>query len=127
MDNEKMKELFTLGAFSEISGESMHPSIHSVLGLFPVANVDAVTAYLEAGETLFVFMEWPLDCFNGKPMANSLWLQTDGEWFWRNDLAYYVKTYRVGLPDQFIKRALLGWNKVERKEDLIKRLPTVLP
>ena len=27
---------------------------------------------------------------------------TDGEWIWREDLRFYVATYHVGLPEDFL-------------------------
>lgn len=30
-------------------------------------------------------------------------MYTDGTWIWREDLRYYLATYHVALPDDFVK------------------------
>ena len=34
-------------------------------------------------------------------------LQTDGEWYWPTELAYYVEQYGVLLPEEFVSQALV--------------------
>ncbi|WP_199921216.1 hypothetical protein [Streptomyces globisporus] len=36
-----------------------------------------------------------------------LQLLTDGEWFWRTDLAHYVERYHVPLDDRFVDHVRL--------------------
>lgn len=35
-------------------------------------------------------------------------IRTDGEWFWRGDLGYYLRKYHVQLPDEFVSHMAAG-------------------
>ncbi len=43
----------------------------------------------------------PLDPDRVLPGGSSV--MTDGSWFWRRDLAYFVRQYRVYVPDEFVE------------------------
>jgi hypothetical protein len=44
------------------------------------------------------------DCLDdAKPAVARREIATDGQWVWPRDLAYYVETYGVALPDDFIQ------------------------
>jgi len=53
-------------------------------------------------------------------------LLTDGHWTWRNDLAYYVENYRIGLPDEFIQHALRSdIDKIDRRAIASNRMESL--
>lgn len=39
-------------------------------------------------------------------MVSRCALCTDGEWAWREDIQYYVRTYGCGLPTEFVEKAV---------------------
>lgn len=67
--------------------------------------------YLEGGTQLFCTL-WAIhdhfgdeDKFVGDPS-----IMTDGTWFWRKYLPYFVKTYHFRLPQEFVEHARsTGW------------------
>jgi len=73
----------------------------------PVAHPDAerIAAYLKAGVGLAGVGCYVGDVLNPSArFAISPGLLTDGVWLWRADLPYYVATYHVELPDEFVTR-----------------------
>ncbi|WP_192581016.1 hypothetical protein [Micromonospora noduli] len=40
---------------------------------------------------------------SGRHLVGGASVLTDGEWLWRDDLRYYLATYRVQLPTEFLE------------------------
>ena len=98
-----------VGVFRELEPKSNSglTSIYDVRDAMPAGLASAVAAYLKNGEPVFDIMEFTVDPFNPeKGVPGGASLVTDGQWTWRNDLAYYVENYRVALPSEFIKFAM---------------------
>ncbi|WP_282205350.1 hypothetical protein [Kitasatospora fiedleri] len=48
---------------------------------------------------------------------------TDGSWMWPSELAYYVETYHVELPADFLDHmASHGWITPEVGDEVLERL-----
>jgi hypothetical protein len=93
-----------VGFFRELyDDEPDLPSLREAIR--PVAHPDAerIVAYLKAGVGLAGVGKYVDDILNPSArFAISLGLETDGVWLWRADLPYYVGTYHVELPDEFV-------------------------
>jgi hypothetical protein len=69
----------------------------------PLADIDEVVAYLRAGHVLIDFMDIQDDVFdNSRQVLGGPTILTDGEWLWREDLAYYAGRHNVALPEEFL-------------------------
>lgn len=67
-------------------------------------DVDRISNYLREGIEVIVSPGVVNDIINdNKGIAGTSSLYTDGEWIWPGDLAYYVKEYKLKLPDEFIE------------------------
>ncbi|MGK0361673.1 MAG: hypothetical protein ACI9U2_003991 [Bradymonadia bacterium] len=100
-----------LGAFAELEAEGgPHlPRLLDALGQLATADVARVLDHLRAGVGVVDSMEMcvdPLDPGTSHPGGSGL--LTDSRWVWRQDLAYYVERYKVGLPPAFIEIARAG-------------------
>lgn len=61
-----------------------------------------IARYLKSGHGIFDTMGAERDVVSGeKWIIGAASLQTDGDWVWRVDLAYYMRRYGVTLPDEF--------------------------
>lgn len=76
----------------------------------PTALVGEVARYLDAGSVVAVAGIDVHDCLSSNRELISADLRTlsDGEYVWPSDLSFYVRRYRVGLPDDFIRRVFDG-------------------
>ncbi|MET9413034.1 hypothetical protein ABZY03_02355 [Streptomyces klenkii] len=78
---------------------------HAVTGA-PAPDEQEVAGYLRGGHVLFASMGVVNDVLGSdESVVGGGSLFTDGEWVWRGDLSFYVTTYHLALPDQFIGRA----------------------
>lgn len=101
--------------FSELEDQHGLPSLENSRGQLRADIAERVAGYLRGGVPIEDCMEAVSDPLAGKKQSElrnkELLLGgpsvlTDGEWFWRQDLAYFVENYRVGLPGEFIEKAL---------------------
>ena len=92
------------GYFNEMPhGEEFDPSLKDFMGKADSALVDKIVNYLENGVEIIACCGVVKDVINpGNGSAGVPSVFTDGTWFWPGDLAYYVKTYKVALADDFI-------------------------
>lgn len=66
-----------------------------------------VLSYLTQSTGIFDWLETVRDYFNSeKTIIGGSCIWSDGEWIFREDLAYYVKEYNVGLPNEFIEKII---------------------
>ncbi|MEH1014099.1 hypothetical protein V6U90_13435 [Micromonospora sp. CPCC 206060] len=67
--------------------------------------------YLEQGMTVLVSPGWVHDLLGRQAKIICQYSTlTDGKWIWPSDLVYYLRTYHVVLPDEFLAHmASHGW------------------
>jgi hypothetical protein len=104
-----MKEV---GFFREmkIAGEE-RPSMRPYVDRMDAGIKPRVVAYLEAGHAL-VMAPGPADDGLNPDLTRvaPLGVLTDGEWAWPAELVYYVETYDLGLPADFVDHmSAQGW------------------
>lgn len=83
-------------------------------------RVENICGYLESGIEFIVSPGMVDDVINPeKGPAGITSTYTDGKWFWPGDLAYYVRHYRLKLPDSFIDTMRnSGWKVSITMDDL---------
>jgi hypothetical protein len=98
----------TVGMFIEfgpVKQAEPQDSIKAHIGPGPLPDVDKVVGYLRSGHPLIDMMDIQDDVLDSsqRPIMNGSSIATDGDWLWRNDLAYYVRRHNVALPDEFLQ------------------------
>ncbi|GAA3348357.1 hypothetical protein GCM10020358_66550 [Amorphoplanes nipponensis] len=90
----------------------------------PLPDIDRVVAYLRAGHVLIDFMDVQDDVFDSsRQVLGGPTVLTDGEWLWRDDLAYYAGRHNVALPGEFLARIRrCGYVVPEVDEPTLERL-----
>ena len=109
-----------IGLFSELepTATASLESMKDARGRLPESVVDGVVAYLRAGQVVSDSMELVQDPWNVSiRIPGGSGLQSDGTYAWRQDLWHYVKSYRVGLPDEFVERARAGTESRELQRE----------
>lgn len=93
------------GYFKEMPhGTSTCPSIKDYIGKEDLSMVEKICTYLTSGIAIAVTPGIVNDVIDpDKGVAGTPSALTDGTWVWPGDLAYYVKNYRLKLPDEFVK------------------------
>jgi hypothetical protein len=93
-----------VGFFRELyDDEPDAPSIREAVRATAHPDESRIVAYLKAGVGLAGVGKYVGDVLNpDSRFAVSPSLLTDGVWLWRADLPYYVATYHVELPDEFV-------------------------
>jgi hypothetical protein len=97
----------TAGMFIELGRVKQpdpQPSILTTVSPEPLPDTDRVVAYLRAGHDLIAMMDVQNDVFDSsqKVLSGSS-IKTDGDWLWREDLAYYVSRHDVAIPEEFLQ------------------------
>jgi hypothetical protein len=97
----------TAGMFAELGPVKQaepQPSIFDNRLDEPLPDVDRVVAYLRGGHKLMAFMDVADDVFDSsKQVMNGSSILTDGDWMWRNDIAYYVERHNVTPPPEMLE------------------------
>lgn len=95
----------TVGYYKEMQhGFGASESIMDYLHKESELRIDDICHYLESGIEFIVSPGIVEDVVKPeKGMAGTPSTFTDGEWFWPGDLAYYVRNYKLKLPDEFIE------------------------
>jgi hypothetical protein len=102
-----MTKLIRVGFFREMRhGDQGDPSLAEARGSEPGVHQDAIAAYLAAGQVMIATPGIAKDVINGKTVIGSPSYLTDGVYVWPADVAYYVKTYNVRLPTEFLEHAM---------------------
>ena len=96
----------TAGMFRELGRlrpPTAQPSIVTSISA-PLPDADAVVGYLRSGHRLIMAMDVQPDVVDGsEQILNGSSVVTDGDWLWREDLAYYLHRHHVGLPEEFLQ------------------------
>lgn len=99
----------TVGFFTELApgwGFPAEGSITDAVRDFGVADESRVVSYLRGGAWIWAEMGAERDVLDpeGPTLVSAGSLCTDGAWVWREDLSYYLATYHLALPDDFVTR-----------------------
>ena len=98
-----MIQLIPIGFFRELSRGAEGPSLRELVAEAAHPDEDKILAYLENGVGYAGRGEYVRDVLDPNSKYNLMaHLLTDGVHVWRSDLAYYVRTYHVRLPDEFV-------------------------
>ena len=62
-----------------------------------------IVRYLKSGVTLTWSPGFSEDLLSPGKIIGSDTTLSDGEWIWPNSLTYYVESYHIGLPQEFLK------------------------
>ena len=97
-----------VGFFCELPhGDPSGPSLASIARV-PLPDKGLVIGYLNGGSVLAATGTIARDVLTDEPHPiGPLSLLTDGVWVWLSDLQYYVGTYDVTLPEEFLAHARL--------------------
>lgn len=97
----------TVGFFRELGPDQTEvyvESIHAHLNAVPLPDAIGVEDYLRHGQGLIDVMGAEIDVLgSGRHLVGGASVLTDGEWLWRDDLRFYLATYHVRLPREFLK------------------------
>jgi hypothetical protein len=106
------------GECGHLGGES----IAEAVGGCPIAYRDMVANYLDTGNTFIVAAGWVDDVLDRKNLrVGGLAVLTDGQWLWPAVLGYYVRTYGVSVPAEFLAHVVSGATVPELSiDDLIE-------
>ncbi len=92
-----------VGYFRELHGGMSLPSIREAVRSSAHPDAGRIIAYLESGICLAACGGVQRDVLD--PLSRQVTspdIVTDGVWLWPGELAYYVGTYRVELPEAFV-------------------------
>ncbi len=99
-------KLTRLGYFRELPhGDPEGPSIHPLVNQGHYDDCDQILDYLSKGIMFMGVLMAVRDILNPgskNPIPDFAHIRTDGVWAWSGDLSYYLRTYQVKLPDEFV-------------------------
>lgn len=94
-----------IGMFRELFGDAF-PKLGQMVTAVPIEGKDKVLNYLKSGSVIAVAPGIPKDVLTGQKIPGDMTLQSDGEFEWRSEIAYYFDKYNLKLPDEFIEIAI---------------------
>jgi len=97
-------KLRRIGHFYELSSDSQRQEIRNLRGNLHAPLKQKALRYLRSGVNTGIVMMVEYD-HSSMPEAclGSVGLMSDGKWIWPSSLAYYVETYDLGLPADFLE------------------------
>ncbi len=97
--------LKSVGYFKEMPhGVNSKDSIYDYINKEKASDINKICTYLDGGIELIVSPGVVEDVINPeRGTAGVTSTYTDGVWLWPGDLSYYVRNYKLKLPDEFIK------------------------
>ncbi|MEW2485962.1 YrhB domain-containing protein [Streptomyces sp. NPDC048411] len=116
-----------IGRYRELSSDGSGPSMHDVACLEPRPYEGELAAYLRAGNVLAAASSAWYDELRGDgTLIAAKCIHTDGTWFWRSDLSYYVETYHLAVDERFLAHAAaLGWQPPRLSPEELQALSAV--
>lgn len=111
----------TVGYYKEMPhADNVNESIFDFINKEDDSLIEDICGYLESGIEFVVSPGMVDDVINPeKGPAGITSTYTDGKWLWPGDLAYYVRNYKLKLPDAFIETMRKsGWKVTTTMEDL---------
>jgi hypothetical protein len=90
--------------FGRVKQPEPQESIRDHVAPGPLPDVDQIVGYLRSGHVLIDFMDVADDVFDqSRQVLGGPTTLTDGDWLWRDDLAYYVEKHNVSVPADFLE------------------------
>jgi hypothetical protein len=77
-------------------------SLEKVLRETPHEEKKKIISYLESGKTLLFVPKLYKDCMDETKYIKGASIITDGTWFWKSYVNYYLRNYNVDLPKNFL-------------------------
>ena len=110
-----MKKLRKVGFYKELDhGDSDGDSLKEAINKLCLEKLESILLYLHSAKLFIASPGLVEDVLDGGNIIGPLSIYTDGEWSWPSDLAYYVKKYKVGLPNDFVEHMeAVGWRVAE--------------
>ncbi len=107
-----------VGFFFEFSADAHRSQLESLMRTVPHSREQDIVAYLSAGKNFGVV---PLTQFDNQidppKSLGEIVLVSDGEWIWPTSLTYFVQTYHIDLPEQFVEHmSSHNWRMSEQIE-----------
>lgn len=101
-----MSQLVRLGFFHELQGDQAAAVLSALRQERPDAEEHELVGYLRQGRPFAHCMQTEVDPLTSPPTAlGAVVLLTDGRWAWPESLPYFVRTYHLRLPAEFIDHA----------------------
>ncbi len=101
-----------VGFFRELPhGFTAAPSLLDAVNATAHEDEQRIARYLRTGTLICLTMGPGVDFLSPvRKLIDSPSLMTDGVWVWSKDLAYYVETYHVRIPEELMDRMRsCGW------------------
>jgi hypothetical protein len=94
-----------VGFFRELRhGDPDGPVLRDAVRDGPAGDEQQVVAYLKDAPVLVASPGLVDDVLDGsRRRVAALHIRTDGVWMWPSDLPYYVETYHVQVPGEFVR------------------------
>lgn len=104
-------KLKRVGFFSDLRyGEPSERRIADCVRDICTEDQGKYSVYLSSGRMIIASPGFSRDIFSPDKIIGPLSMLTDGVYIWPSDLAYYVRSYNVQLPEHFIAHGdELGW------------------
>lgn len=104
-ERESAIDLKVIGVYNEMPyGKASDLSIKDYLNQEDDDNISKICGYLDQGIVIIKSTEPLSDVIDSsKGNAGMATALTDGEWLWPGDISYYVRNYRLKLPNEFLE------------------------
>ena len=119
---DRMAALIDIGSFRELTDDKEEqkefPSIRDFISDVAHEHEREIAAYLRGAVCIGARGGYYDDVLDpSKPVGLLRHTYTDGRFAWSLDLAYYVDTYHLRLPEQFVRHiAARGWRPPTKEE-----------
>jgi hypothetical protein len=99
-------------------------SIKSVIGPYRHRDASNIASYLRSASAMYIIPGLTRNIFDTRD-DNELviHIRTDGIWYWRQDLSFYVDNYHLWPPDPFVEHVRQNrWTPPEVGDEELLRL-----
>ena len=93
-----------IGRIRELNGAAF-PSITTLIHS-SIPQKERILRYLKTAEVVAASPGIMTDVITGKHTGINIRCYSDGQFFWRSDVPYYVEKYDMALPSHFIAHIL---------------------
>jgi hypothetical protein len=121
-----MKQIHHVG-FRELDKDQSLPSLRESIGKGRYDDHAQIGSYLRRGVHWVICMGLANDVLASSPKRiGGRSLMTDGEWSWREDIAYYFDAYKIALPEAFVRH--IRWRRYQPPpEQCLEFMPRSAP